>query len=166
MTPIAVRIDGTGLDHPGGIQVYGSRIHIYVIRFLCGSLAAVARYRLCLRGSRCGLCACWVRSLQFLLLSLPAHLLCCSGRFRYVIRSIRRRKALKKAWINRIVIIGLDGLDPGLAEQWIDEGYLPNLGRLAKNGGFETVAYHLSFDLPGGMVFIHDGCRSFAAQYL
>lgn len=59
--------------------------------------------------------------------------------FRYVIRSIRRRKALKKSWVNRVVIIGLDGLDPLLAEQWIKEGYLPNLAQLAKNGGFERL---------------------------
>jgi len=59
--------------------------------------------------------------------------------FRYVIRAFRRRKALKKSRINRIVIIGLDGLDPGLAEQWIAEGRLPNLKRLARDGGFERL---------------------------
>ena len=56
--------------------------------------------------------------------------------FRYVIRKARRRKALQKSRINRIVIIGLDGLDPGLAEKWMAEGRLPNLERLAKQGSF------------------------------
>ena len=56
--------------------------------------------------------------------------------FRYVIRKARRRKALQKSRINRIVMIGLDGLDPGLAEKWMAEGRLPNLERLAKQGSF------------------------------
>jgi predicted AlkP superfamily phosphohydrolase/phosphomutase len=59
--------------------------------------------------------------------------------FRYVIRKARRRKALQKSRINRIVVIGLDGLDPGLAEKWIAEGRLPNLKRLARQGSFERL---------------------------
>ena len=59
--------------------------------------------------------------------------------FRYVIRSVRRSKAMQKSRVNRIVIIGLDGLDPELAGQWIDEGYLPNLEQLAKKGGFKRL---------------------------
>ena len=59
--------------------------------------------------------------------------------FRYVIRSFRRQKALKKSRLNRIVIIGLDGLDPNLAEQWMAEGFLPNLKNLAENGSFERL---------------------------
>ena len=59
--------------------------------------------------------------------------------FRYVIRKIRRRKALQKSRINRMVVIGLDGLDPGLTEKWMDEGKLPNLKKLAEAGSFERL---------------------------
>ena len=59
--------------------------------------------------------------------------------FRYVIRKARRRKALQKSRINRIVVIGLDGLDPGLTEKWMAEGRLPNLQRLARQGSFERL---------------------------
>ena len=51
--------------------------------------------------------------------------------FRYIIRKLRRRKALRKSRIKRMVVIGLDGLDPGLTETWMEEGYLPNLKKLA-----------------------------------
>lgn len=59
--------------------------------------------------------------------------------FRYVIRKLRRRKALRKSRIKRMVVIGLDGLDPGLTETWMEEGYLPNLKKLADQGSFERL---------------------------
>ena len=59
--------------------------------------------------------------------------------FRYLIRKIRRRKALQKSRIKRMVIIGLDGLDPVLTEKWMAEGHLPNLQKLARNGSFERL---------------------------
>lgn len=36
----------------------------------------------------------------------------------------------------RVFIIGFDGMDPGLARQFMDEGKLPNLKRLAEQGTF------------------------------
>ncbi len=59
--------------------------------------------------------------------------------FRYVIRKARRRRVLQKSQFNRIIVIGLDGLDPGLAEKWMAEGRLPNLERLAKHGSFQRL---------------------------
>jgi predicted AlkP superfamily phosphohydrolase/phosphomutase len=59
--------------------------------------------------------------------------------FRWVIRSWRRRKALAGARVKRVVIIGLDGLDPALAERWIASGDLPNLARLAREGSFSRL---------------------------
>lgn len=56
--------------------------------------------------------------------------------FRWVARSIRRRRAGRKARVKRIIVVGLDGLDPGLAEQWMAAGDLPNLSGLAKGGSF------------------------------
>ena len=48
----------------------------------------------------------------------------------------RRRKALARASARRVVVLGLDGLDPTLAERWMAEGHLPNLAALAKSGTF------------------------------
>jgi predicted AlkP superfamily phosphohydrolase/phosphomutase len=55
---------------------------------------------------------------------------------RFVLRWRRRRKALSRASARRVVVLGLDGLDPTLAEQWMAAGHLPNLSALAKDGSF------------------------------
>jgi predicted AlkP superfamily phosphohydrolase/phosphomutase len=55
---------------------------------------------------------------------------------RFVIRWRRRRQALSRASARRVVVLGLDGLDPTLAERWMAEGHLPNLSALAQNGSF------------------------------
>lgn len=40
----------------------------------------------------------------------------------------------------RLVVIGLDGLDPGLAGRWMAEGKLPELQKLAREGVFRPLA--------------------------
>src|SRR6185295_12375258 len=55
---------------------------------------------------------------------------------RSVLRWRRRRKAMSRASARRVVVLGLDGLDPTLAERWMAEGHLPNLSALAKSGTF------------------------------
>lgn len=59
--------------------------------------------------------------------------------FRWVIRAVRRRKATGKAQVRRVVVIGLDGLDPALAEQWMATGDLPHLSKLQAEGGFSRL---------------------------
>ena len=58
---------------------------------------------------------------------------------RYVIRYKRRRKAMAKAQVKRVVILGLDGLDPILTDRWIAEGKLPNLAKLAAQGSYSRL---------------------------
>jgi predicted AlkP superfamily phosphohydrolase/phosphomutase len=36
----------------------------------------------------------------------------------------------------KLVILGFDGMDPHLLQQWMSEGKLPNIAKLAKQGGF------------------------------
>jgi predicted AlkP superfamily phosphohydrolase/phosphomutase len=36
----------------------------------------------------------------------------------------------------KMVVIGFDGLDPGLVERWVAEGRLPNMAKLIQRGGF------------------------------
>ena len=40
----------------------------------------------------------------------------------------------------RVIVIGLDGLDPGITESLVRLGELPNLARLQEQGGFSRVA--------------------------
>ncbi|MGZ5515205.1 MAG: alkaline phosphatase family protein, partial [Candidatus Aminicenantales bacterium] len=52
--------------------------------------------------------------------------------FRFVWRAIRGQRAYKKGPIERLVVLGLDGMEPTLAERFMAEGKLPNLSRLKK----------------------------------
>lgn len=44
-----------------------------------------------------------------------------------------------KAKIKRIVVVGLDGFDPGLAKKYMDEGRMPNFKRMAEKGHFSPL---------------------------
>jgi predicted AlkP superfamily phosphohydrolase/phosphomutase len=59
--------------------------------------------------------------------------------FRHLMRSARRRKAYGKASVKRMVIVGFDGMDPELAERFINEGRLPNLKKLRDQGTFRPL---------------------------
>lgn len=39
----------------------------------------------------------------------------------------------------RLIILGFDGMDPVLTQQWMDNGSLPNSKKLASMGGFHTL---------------------------
>jgi predicted AlkP superfamily phosphohydrolase/phosphomutase len=56
--------------------------------------------------------------------------------FRFLWRLVRGQRAYKTSRINRMVILGLDGLEPTLAEKFMSEGKLPNLSRLKKEGTY------------------------------
>ncbi len=56
--------------------------------------------------------------------------------FRFIIRTLKGKRALKGALVDKVVIIGLDGLEPSLAEKYMAEGKLPNLARLKKEGSY------------------------------
>ncbi|HEX2695322.1 MAG TPA: nucleotide pyrophosphatase, partial [Acidobacteriota bacterium] len=54
--------------------------------------------------------------------------------FRFLWRAVRGRKAYKASQVNKIVILGLDGMEPTLADKYMAEGKLPNLSKLRKDG--------------------------------
>jgi len=58
--------------------------------------------------------------------------------FRTLNRLLKRRKA-GKAWIRRLIVVGLDGQDPKLTQQFLDKGLLPNFARLAEQGCFHPL---------------------------
>lgn len=59
--------------------------------------------------------------------------------FRLLLRLLRGQKAYKNSLVNRVIIIGFDGMDPELAEKFMAEGKLPNLSRLKKEGTFSKL---------------------------
>lgn len=54
-------------------------------------------------------------------------------RFAYV--RFKQHRARKKAKVKRVVVLGLDGLDPDLVERWMAEGHLPTFKKMAEAGG-------------------------------
>jgi len=59
--------------------------------------------------------------------------------FRQLFRFLRRRNAYGKAKFKRAVILGFDGMDPELAERFMNEGKLPNLAKLRDQGTFSRL---------------------------
>lgn len=54
-------------------------------------------------------------------------------------RAFRSRRALSKAKARRVVILGLDGLDPDLVDELLEEDALPNLARLRDVGSYRRL---------------------------
>jgi len=54
-------------------------------------------------------------------------------------RLIRVGNPFRNASAKRVVIVGLDGMDPGLATRFMQEGRLPNFQRLAERGVFRPL---------------------------
>lgn len=59
---------------------------------------------------------------------------------RYLIRWLRCRRTFARSRVSKFVVLGLDGMDPKLAEKFMAEGKLPNFARLAKQGCFKPLA--------------------------
>ena len=51
----------------------------------------------------------------------------------------RGRRALRRAKVRRVVILGLDGLDPELVERFLKEGRLPHLAKLRDEGTYKRL---------------------------
>ena len=59
--------------------------------------------------------------------------------FRFAIQSIRRMVSGVRGETNRVIVLGLDGLDPARTRRLMAEGRLPNLLRLANTGTFSEL---------------------------
>lgn len=58
--------------------------------------------------------------------------------FRKLVRMLRRRRR-GKAWIRRLIVVGLDGQDPRLTDRFLAEGKLPNFKKLADAGCYKRL---------------------------
>jgi predicted AlkP superfamily phosphohydrolase/phosphomutase len=54
-------------------------------------------------------------------------------------RTFRNKRALARSRFKRVVILGLDGLDPELTDGLLAEGLLPNLARLRDQGSYHRL---------------------------
>ncbi|MBI2839076.1 MAG: alkaline phosphatase family protein [Acidobacteria bacterium] len=60
--------------------------------------------------------------------------------FRLLLRTLKRSKTRGKSAVDKIFIVGLDGMEPSLADRYSAEGKLPNLTRLRENGSYSKLA--------------------------
>ncbi len=79
--------------------------------------------------------------------------------FRFVFRLIKGRKAYKKSLIDRLVILGLDGMDPILTEKYMSEGKLPNLSRLKERGSYSPLETTIPSISPVAWSSFMTGCH-------
>lgn len=56
--------------------------------------------------------------------------------FRMLWLALRRQGRFGNARVKKVIVLGLDGLDPNLTERWMAEGKLPNLQSLRDNGHY------------------------------
>ncbi len=59
---------------------------------------------------------------------------------RYLLRSRRRQKAYAASQVNRVIVLGFDGMDPEIASQMLAAGRLPNLAKVRDQGCFLSLA--------------------------
>ena len=83
----------------------------------------------------------FVSSFFILLITILASLLIfIFWPIRFFIKAVRREKPSNTKYnVQRVIIVGLDGMDPGLAAKYLKEGKLPNLSKLMKIGTFKEL---------------------------
>ena len=78
---------------------------------------------------------------------------------RWLVQRIRGNKALAAARTKRVVVLGLDGQDPELTEQFMAEGLLPNFARLKQRGTFVPLQTTLLAESPVAWTSFQTGCN-------
>jgi predicted AlkP superfamily phosphohydrolase/phosphomutase len=58
---------------------------------------------------------------------------------RFLIKRIRRRGKAVEGRVEKVIILGFDGLDPGLLQQYLKKGIMPNIQKLMDAGSFKAM---------------------------
>ena len=75
---------------------------------------------------------------------------------RWVVQRIRGSHALAAARVRQVVVLGLDGQDPELTEEFMNEGRLPNFARLREHGTFVPLRTTLLAESACGVDVVSD----------
>jgi predicted AlkP superfamily phosphohydrolase/phosphomutase len=59
--------------------------------------------------------------------------------FRAIVRATRRRRSLKRSRVKKVIVLGLDGLEPTICEKMMEDGELPNMKRLMETGAYRRL---------------------------
>lgn len=79
--------------------------------------------------------------------------------FRFLLRLIRGQKAYKKSHINRLIVLGLDGMDPVLIEKYRSQGKLPHLSNFAEKGSYHELETTIPSISPVAWSSFMTGCH-------
>jgi len=79
--------------------------------------------------------------------------------FRWLFRTLRWRKALKRARVRQVVVLGLDGQDPELTDRFLEEGILPNFARLREQGSYVRLDTSFPAESPVAWSCFQTGCN-------
>jgi predicted AlkP superfamily phosphohydrolase/phosphomutase len=78
---------------------------------------------------------------------------------RWIIRAIRWRKAFARSRVKKFIVLGLDGLDPNMAEKYLAKGKLPNLAALRDRGCFKRLQTTVPAISPVAWSSFQTGCN-------
>ncbi len=78
---------------------------------------------------------------------------------RLAVQKIRGNRAMAASRVKRVIVLGLDGQDPELTEQLMDEGVLPNFSRLRQQGSFHRLRTTLLAESPVAWTSFQTGCN-------
>ena len=67
---------------------------------------------------------------------------------RWALQTLRGQTALRKSRVRRVVIVGLDGQDPKLTEELMQQGELPNFKKLREVGSYTRLGTSLPAESP------------------
>lgn len=79
--------------------------------------------------------------------------------FRFLMRLIRGQKAYRKSRIRRVVILGLDGMEPSLVERFMAEGKLPHFAELKRRGSYARLSTTIPAISPVAWSSFMTGCH-------
>ncbi len=77
--------------------------------------------------------------LTLLIAFFTAFLALLTFPFRAAVRHFRRRRSLKRSKARKVIMLGLDGLEPTICERMMEAGELPNMKRLMETGSYRRL---------------------------
>ena len=117
------------------LLVAGAVLFQYLIDRVSGPDATLGQVNLAYIGPGAGIAL--VGSFLVILAAIASAILTMlTWPIRRLWRVFRGQRALRDAKVKRVVVLGLDGLEPTLTDQFLSEGLLPNLAKLAESGSY------------------------------
>jgi predicted AlkP superfamily phosphohydrolase/phosphomutase len=88
-----------------------------------------------------------------------AFLVLLTWPIRWILKLVFRPKRTGPRRARRVVIVGLDGQDPELTEEWMNQGLLPNFSKLRERGAFARLGTTLPAESPVAWSSFQTGCN-------